>query len=104
MTSAPATLTVNQSTTATDPAAAAKCEGDSATFSTTASGTGPFSYQWKKGAVNIAGEIGSSYTIASVTSADAGSYSVRVTGTCGTVTTAGAALTINPLPTTSLRR
>jgi hypothetical protein len=41
-----ATLTVNPSTTTTDPADATVCQGATANFSTTAGGTGPFSYAW----------------------------------------------------------
>src|SRR5881397_2974623 len=41
-----ATLTVNEPTTATPLADQTQCFGGSATFSTTAGGTGPLSYIW----------------------------------------------------------
>src|SRR5207237_9006352 len=41
-----ATLTVNPATSATTPADQTVCQGATATFSTTASGTGPFHYAW----------------------------------------------------------
>src|SRR6185369_10783721 len=41
-----ATLTVQPSTTTTDPADQTVCEGATASFSTTAGGTGPFTYAW----------------------------------------------------------
>ncbi len=51
--------------------------GGSVTFSVTATG-GSFSYQWFRDGEPIAGANGSSYTIASVTEADAGDYQVQV--------------------------
>jgi photosystem II stability/assembly factor-like uncharacterized protein len=75
------------------PASQTKCVGDSVTFSVDASGTG-LTYQWRKGGINIAGATGSSYTIASVAAGDAGSYDVVVSGTCGSVTSNPATLTV----------
>jgi hypothetical protein len=82
----------------THPANQAVCPGSPALFSVAATGTG-LSYQWRKGGGNIAGATSSSYSIASVTAADAGSYDVVITGTCGTVTSNAATLTINPSTT-----
>jgi len=74
------------------------CEGSGATFNVTATGTG-LSYQWRKNGVDIAGATGSSYTIASTASADAGTYTVIVDGTCGSpVTSNGVSLTIQEQP------
>jgi hypothetical protein len=97
----PFSTTVTASTSATDPSAQTRCEGGSVTFSTIASGTGPFTYQWQKGGVDISGATSSSYTINPVTSSDAGTYGVVVTGTCGSDTTAGALLTVNTTTSTS---
>ena len=77
------------------PAGAAKTVGESVTFSVTASGTTPLSYQWRKGGSIISGAIGSSYTISSVAAADAGIYDVVVSNSCGSVTSSPAALTVN---------
>lgn len=77
------------------PANATKNLGESVTFTTAASGTATLSYQWKKGASSISGATSASYTISSVTAADAGSYSCTVTNGCGTATSNAATLTVN---------
>jgi hypothetical protein len=94
-----ATLTVNAVTTATDPSDATRCVGGaSVTFTTTAGGTGPFTYQWSKDGAPIAGATSASYTVAGpITMAQAGTYSVVVTGACGTASQS-ATLTVNALP------
>ncbi len=66
----------------------------SATFTVVASGTGPLSYQWQKGANSIAGATSASYTIPAVQTADAGSYTCVVTSSAGTVTSSAATLTV----------
>jgi glucose/arabinose dehydrogenase len=97
----PATLTVNTSVTASSPASATVCTGSPASFSTSAGGTGPYTYQWRKNGNPIGGATASSYSIASVVAGDAGSYSVSVTGACGTLTTPAATLTVNSAVTAS---
>jgi len=73
--------------------------GRIAVFSVTATGTS-LSYQWRKGAVNIGGATGSTYTIAAVAAGDAGSYDCAVSGACGSpVTSQAATLTVNSPPT-----
>jgi mucin-19 len=73
--------------------------GASATFSVTAAGTPPLSYQWRKNGVAISGGTASSYTIASVQSADLGDYSVQVTGEQGEpVVSAAAPLSFDMTP------
>jgi hypothetical protein len=96
-----ATLTVDSPVTASDPASAAECAGNAVTFSTVAGGTGPFTYQWKKDAIDIGGATSSSYMIAAVSAADTGNYTVVVTGACGALETAAATLTINSPVTAS---
>jgi hypothetical protein len=96
VTSANAVLTVNAITAiTTQPVAQTACPGTSVTFTVAASGSGTLSYQWKKAGTDITGATSASYTIGSVTAADAASYTVVVTGSCGTVTSAAAALTVN---------
>jgi len=93
----PAMLAVNTLTTATGPANVVNaCPGGTAVFSTTASGTGPFSYAWRKGGV-LLGETSSMLTIASVSTSDAGTYCVEVTGACNSVTNC-ATLTVAAAP------
>src|ERR1051325_543060 len=96
--SSSATLTVNGDLTATPLQSLVRCPGESATFITTNGGSGPFAYVWTFNGVVISGETNNSLTIGSVTSTNAGTYEVAVTGTCGS-TNMGASLTINA-PTT----
>ena len=78
------------------------CIGQSVTFSVTAAGTSP-TYQWRKGGINIGGATASSYTINPVTAASAGNYDVIVTASpCGSVTSAVATLSVNPLSTATI--
>ncbi len=98
-TSNAATLIVNAGSTApsitTQPASQTVNVGSSATFSVVASGTAPLTYQWKLGGTNISGATSASYTIASAQSANAGSYTVTVTNSVGSVTSSAATLTVN---------
>jgi hypothetical protein len=107
-TSTAATLTVVVTVT-TDPLDQSVCQGSTASFSTTASGIGPFSFVWKKGATILnTGDLGGRVTITSgsnsstlsisnVQASDAGTYSVETTGTCGTATQS-ASLTLDSTP------
>ncbi len=74
-----------------------QCEGTNATFSVAAAGAG-LTYQWRKGAVNIAGATNASYTINNITPADGGIFRVVITGTCGSLTSNAATLTVNRAP------
>jgi len=69
--------------------------GETATFSVTATGTAPLSYQWRKNGGAISGATASSYTLANAQLTDAGSYSVVVTNAAGAVTSANAVLTVS---------
>jgi hypothetical protein len=97
-----ATLTVQETTSATTPPSQTVCQGATATFSTTASGTGPFTYQWKLDGSNIAGATGSSVNI-NTSSLSAGSHSVDVVvdGVCGSVIRS-TTLTVNTAPVVTL--
>jgi len=74
------------------------CSGGSVTFSVTAAGTTPLTYQWHKDGTAIAGATSATYTIASVAAGHAGRYTVVVTNRAGTVTSAAAALAVNAPP------
>lgn len=79
----------------TAPAAATVAVGQTATFSVTASGSGPLSYQWRKNGSNIPGATGASYTTLPATAADNGArFSVTVSNAKGSVTSADAILTV----------
>jgi predicted outer membrane repeat protein len=97
-----ATLTVNQPTSATVPADETVCQGASASFSTTASGTGPFTSQWKLDGNDISGANGSSVSVnTSSLSVGNHSVSVAVSGACGSVTKS-ATLTVQETTTATV--
>ena len=77
-----------------DPEPATACEGGSASFTAAASGTPPLSYSWRKGGVPIPGATGVTFTIDPVAAGDAGEYDVVVSNSCGSATSAAAALTV----------
>jgi hypothetical protein len=101
-----ATLTVTAvivaPTITTPPASQTVVQGGSATFTVAASGTTPFTYQWKKGGVAISGATNASLTLSNIQAGDAGSYSVTVTNSADSATSAAASLTINSVPVTTL--
>jgi hypothetical protein len=68
--------------------------GGSASFTVTATGSAPLSYQWSKDGSAINGATSATYTINGVASANAGSYSVLVSNSAGSVTSASATLTV----------
>jgi hypothetical protein len=73
--------------------------GMTAAFSVNAGGTAALGYQWRFKNVNIPGATGSAYVRSSLTTNDAGNYSVVVTNASGTVTSANALLTVTePIP------
>src|ERR1035441_4225277 len=94
-TSAVATLTVLvPAGIATQPQSQAVVVGQSATFSVAASGTAPFSYQWRFNGTASPGATSPALTLSNVQSNQAGSYLVVVTNAAGSVTSAVAALTV----------
>ncbi|MGC2535359.1 MAG: immunoglobulin domain-containing protein [Candidatus Sulfotelmatobacter sp.] len=80
----------------TQPANQTVSAGQTATFSVTAAGTTPLSYQWQKGTTTLAGTTSASYTTAATTTSDSGSqYSVVISNAIGTATSNAATLTVN---------
>ncbi len=67
------------------PAVDFACLGGVGEFSVTAVGEGPFTYQWKRSGTNIPGETGDTLTISPVGPADFSTYTVSVSGICGTI-------------------
>jgi hypothetical protein len=104
------TITVSTNDT-TNPGNQTVCEGQTATFTTTASGPGPITFVWKKGATVLNnGDLGGRVTITSgantstlsisnAQASDAATYTVEATGNCNT-SSESATLTVNP-PTTA---
>lgn len=76
--------------------------GGNATFSASATGTSPLSYQWRRNNVNITGATGATYTLNGAQLADSGAkFRVVVTNAFGTATSNEATLTVtsNTAPT-----
>jgi alpha-tubulin suppressor-like RCC1 family protein len=80
----------------TQPTAQTVIAGNTATFSVVATGSAPLTYQWSKDGVAISGATAASYALAATTAANAGSYTVLITNSVGSVTSAPATLTVNP--------
>jgi glucose/arabinose dehydrogenase len=79
----------------TPPASQTVALDDPVTFSVTASGTAPLSYQWQRNGTDIGGATASTYSIAMATMMDnTARFRVRVTNTFGSVTSAEAILTV----------
>jgi len=103
-------VTVNQLpaiTTQPTPAAQTVCPGTTVTYSVAATGAG-LTYQWRLGATNlvnnaqISGATTNTLTITNVAAANAGSYTVLVSGTCTpAVTSTAAVLTVASAPVIS---
>lgn len=69
--------------------------GASVSFAVAATGTGPFTYQWKKNSAPIPGATAATLSIASATVADAGEYTVTVANPGGSTTSQPATLAVN---------
>jgi Abnormal spindle-like microcephaly-assoc'd, ASPM-SPD-2-Hydin/Immunoglobulin I-set domain/Immunoglobulin domain len=98
-----ATLTVNSTPAApsitTQPSSQTITAGQTATFSVTASGTTPLSYQWQKNGAAISGATSATYTTPAETTSDSGAqFSVVVSNSAGSATSNSAILTVNPAP------
>ena len=95
------TATAEPPTVTTQPDSQSVITGASASFSVSATGTSPISYQWKKNGTNISGATSSTYTPPATSDADIGAvlvYSVVVTNSAGTATSTEATLTVTPVP------
>ena len=68
------------------------CPTDNLALNVVATGDN-LSYQWKRDATNV-GTDSPSLSITGITAADAGTYSVEITGDCGTVISTGVAITV----------
>ncbi len=80
----------------TQPANQTVTVGQTATFTVTATGTTPLTYQWQKGTTAISGATSATYTTPAATTTDSGSqYAVVVTNALGSATSNAAMLTVN---------
>jgi hypothetical protein len=89
----------------TQPAPRSVLAGQSTSFSVTASGTTPLSYQWQKvGLGNLSdggvysGVTSNILTLTSVSPGEAGNYLLVITNVAGTTNSATVSLTVSPPP------
>jgi hypothetical protein len=86
-------------TIATQPESATVLDGDLAVLNVAASGTGPFSYQWRRNGTAIPGATAPTYLSNFLTLADSGAqFSVVVGNGGGSVTSSVATVTVNLRP------
>lgn len=82
----------------TQPKNITACGGSPVSFSVSATGTVPLSYQWQKNGGDIAGATKSNLEINPVAVIDEGDYTVNVSNNCGYVVSSPATLTVNIPP------
>src|SRR6266404_2502869 len=83
-------------TITTQPASQTVTTGQTAAFTVATTGSSPLSYQWRKNGTGILGATSSSYTTPATTISDNGAqFSVVVSNTAGSATSAAATLTVN---------
>jgi hypothetical protein len=70
--------------------------GAAVSLAVVANGTAPLSYQWFKNGTAIPGATASAIAFTSVRTSDAGSYTVSITNSAGTVTSSAATLLVTP--------
>lgn len=84
-----------------EPQSLTLAEGNTLNFVVAVSGTGPFTYEWRRGST-VVGTNSAELQIASVSLADAGSYTCTITNAQGSAVTTPAVLTVNgPLTITT---
>jgi len=89
----------------TQPQSITISQGGTATFSVTATGNPAPTYQWRKNGTNISAATAATYAISNVQPSHAGTYSVVVTNSAGSVTSNNATLTVtqpNTLPVATI--
>jgi PKD repeat protein len=69
-------------------------QGGTASFSVTATGTLPLSYQWKHNGTNVPDASASTFTLTNAQFADGGTYLVMVTNVAGTIPSSQATLSV----------
>ena len=74
-------------------------QGNTAALAVAAQGTAPLAYQWSLNNAVVAGVSGSSYTIAKTQPSDVGTYTIVITNSAGSATSAAATLTVVPSST-----
>jgi hypothetical protein len=82
----------------TQPSSQTITSGNPVTFTSGANGTPAPTFQWQKDNTNIPGATSATYSIASVTPGDAGTYKLVATNSVSSATSNGAVLTVNVAP------
>src|SRR5439155_18590087 len=77
----------------TQPSSLVVTQGTGASFSVSATGDAPLSYQWRVGGGSLTNATNNTFTIATAQLTDAGNYDVVLTNVSGAVTSAVARLT-----------
>ena len=98
LTSTNAQLVVIDPAILVQPHSVTNIDGSTVMFSVTAAGTAPLHYQWQQFAGNLPGATASVLTLTNISDSDAGTYTVIVSNSAGTVTSDPAELvTVPPL-------
>jgi len=77
------------------PAAAAVTVGDTVTLAVTATSTAALAYQWRRDGTALAGATTATLTLPAITAAQAGSYTVVVSNSAGSITSNAALVTVS---------
>ena len=85
-------------TIVTQPAGQTVVAGDNATFSVSATGTAPLSYQWSKNGTLIDGATGATYTVTAELTDNGAAFSVVVTNDVGSAQSSAATLNVTAAP------
>ncbi|MEY2878711.1 MAG: hypothetical protein RLZZ15_1091 [Verrucomicrobiota bacterium] len=78
------------------PVARSVGSGASVTFAARATGDEPLSYQWQRNGLAVAGATSATLTLPAARGEDAGTYTLVVANSAGSVATLGAALAVRP--------
>ncbi len=93
--SSPVQLTaVTAPTITAQPQSQAVSAGQALTLHVTVTGTGPFTYDWRKGGTTLGAPNSATFTVNSAQAGDAGSYTVFVTGPGGTILSGAANVSV----------
>ncbi|MSU22952.1 MAG: hypothetical protein EXS32_03925 [Opitutus sp.] len=87
----------------TQPTSRAANPGQTITFTAAASGSPTLTFQWRKDGVPIANATSATLNLPSVQASDAGSYTVAITNSFGTVTSTSATLSVTNSPVFSIQ-
>ncbi|MBM3842780.1 MAG: hypothetical protein FJ397_05870, partial [Verrucomicrobia bacterium] len=83
---------------ATQPQAAVVDLGGTLALSVSATGTEPLAYQWSRNGAALSGAVGATLTLSGVQASAAGTYTVQVTNSVGSVTSVPANVVVTTLP------